>query len=52
LTNAEHIELIKKIQSQDPGLCSRVASSVQSNPFNPFRRLVKGQLWKGQMADW
>jgi hypothetical protein len=52
LTNAEHIELIKKIQTQDPGLCSRVASSVQSNPFNPFRRLVKGQLWKGQMADW
>jgi hypothetical protein len=52
LENDEHVELIKKIQTQDPSLCSRVAASVQANPFNPVRRLYRGQLWNGQMADW
>jgi hypothetical protein len=52
LDNAEHVDLIKRIQNQDSMLFRRVAASPAPNPFNPVRRLVKGALWKGQMADW
>jgi len=52
LGNAEHVDLIKKIQTQDPLLFPRIAASANPNPFNPIRRFLKGALWKGQMADW
>ncbi len=52
LENAEHVELIKKIQTQDANLFFRVANSPNLNPFNPIRRFQRGALWKGQMADW
>jgi hypothetical protein len=51
LENAEHVELIRKIQTQDSVLFRRVVDSPNPNPSTrsgvSWRRVVEGQ-----MADW
>lgn len=52
LRNTEHADLVRRIIARDPILSREIANSPHANPFNPFRRHVRGALWSGQMADW
>ena len=47
LNSAEHVDLIKKIQSQDFSLFRRVADFPAPNPFNPVRRFFEGRIVEG-----
>jgi len=52
LRNAEHADLVKQIIQRDAGLSREIANSPVPNPFNPFRRSVRGALWSAPGADW
>jgi hypothetical protein len=52
LRNAEHADLVKRIVARDPTLSRDIANSPTPNPFNPFRRHLRGALWSGRGADW
>jgi hypothetical protein len=52
LRNAEHADLVNRIIARDVTLPREIASSPVANPFNPFRRILRGALWSGPGADW
>jgi hypothetical protein len=52
LRNAEHADLVKRIVARDGTLTREIANSPVPNPFNPFRRSLRGALWSGPGADW
>ena len=52
LRNTEHADLVKRIIARDAPLSRVIANSPNSNPFNPFRRHLRGALWPAPKADW
>jgi hypothetical protein len=52
LRNAEHADLVKRIIARDATLPRDIANSPNLNPFNPFRRQLRGALWPAPRADW
>jgi hypothetical protein len=52
LRNPEHADLVKRIIARDVTLPRAIANSSAPNPFNPFRRFLRGALWSGTGADW
>jgi Effector protein len=52
LQNAENADLVKRIIARDFTLPREIANSPTPNPFNPFRRSLRGALWAAPRADW
>ncbi len=52
LRNTEHADLVRRIVDREPVLPRSIANSPIANPFNPFRRHLRGALWSGRGADW
>jgi hypothetical protein len=52
LQNAEHADLVKRIIARDAALPRDISISPIFNPFNPFRRSLRGALWAAPRADW
>lgn len=52
LRNPEHADIVKQLVARDSALSRNIGNSPTQNPFNPFRRAVKGALWPAPRADW